>query len=233
MKLTKFILLFLFAANANAQLVINEFMPSNATSVIDAFGEYDDWVELYNYTDTVVHLNGWSITDSFGDKRKFKFKVDSVKAKGYFMVWVDNDSIQGRNHANFKLKAGGEFLMITSPAKKNVDSFFYDSIATDKSWARKPNGKGAFKVSTHTFNRANDTSSAIKPIHDQNVLIYPNPTSGLVNIENVDQDEPIKIYDIKGGNALLLIDEKQYQVKLTKGVFLLKYKSYTHRIVVE
>ncbi|MHC5173407.1 MAG: PASTA domain-containing protein [Planctomycetota bacterium] len=38
-----------------ATLVINEFMASNDTTIPDGFGEYDDWIEIYNYgTDPIV-----------------------------------------------------------------------------------------------------------------------------------------------------------------------------------
>jgi hypothetical protein len=233
MKLTKLFFFVLISMSMNAQLVINEFMPSNKTTVVDAYGEPDDWAELFNYTDTVVHLNGWAITDSFGDRRKFKFKQDSIKPKGYFIVWLDNDSIQGRNHANFKLKAGGEFLMITNPAKKTIDSFFYAAIDSNVSYARIPNGTGAFKVRSHTFNRRNDTPSPISLILDNDILIFPNPSTGIVNIENIDIKEPIRIYNLKGGNAMVLTEEKSRQIKLSSGVYILNYKSKSHRIIIE
>ena len=39
----------LFVHNIFAQIVINEFSASNFDSHLDNYGEYEDWVELYNH----------------------------------------------------------------------------------------------------------------------------------------------------------------------------------------
>ena len=47
----------------NSQVVINEYSASNFDSHLDNYGEYEDWVELYNTTNSDIDLNGWSLTD--------------------------------------------------------------------------------------------------------------------------------------------------------------------------
>ena len=37
-----------------SQLVINEFMASNSDSYFDEFGEDNDWVEIYNISNTTL-----------------------------------------------------------------------------------------------------------------------------------------------------------------------------------
>ena len=42
-----------------SDLVINELMASNNSSVADQNGEYDDWVELYNSGNIAISLAGF------------------------------------------------------------------------------------------------------------------------------------------------------------------------------
>ena len=58
-------------------LVINEFMADNETTIEDPNepGEYPDWIELYNGTDSSVTLNGMYLTDDFGEPTKWQIPV--------------------------------------------------------------------------------------------------------------------------------------------------------------
>ena len=38
-------------------IVINEFMADNGTTITDPAGEYDDWIELYNPTSNPIIFN--------------------------------------------------------------------------------------------------------------------------------------------------------------------------------
>ena len=88
-------------------LVINEFMASNSTKKADEFGEYDDWIELYNISDQTIPLFDYYITDDPDKPNKFKLPNTVLGSGEYLIIWADNDSDQGPNHANFKLKKEG------------------------------------------------------------------------------------------------------------------------------
>ncbi|MDR4989243.1 MAG: hypothetical protein RG741_10445, partial [Bacteroidales bacterium] len=57
-----FILLQHFFHASAQQLVINEMMASNATTIVDEDGDYEDWVELYNAGNEVINLFGWGLS---------------------------------------------------------------------------------------------------------------------------------------------------------------------------
>ncbi len=61
----------------NTGLVINEFMADNETTIEDPNepGEYPDWIELYNGTDTAVTLNGMYLTDDFSEPTKWQIPL--------------------------------------------------------------------------------------------------------------------------------------------------------------
>ena len=60
----KHILFLLFSVLINtlySQIVINEYSAANYESHLDNYGEYEDWIELYNTTSTDIDLNGWFV----------------------------------------------------------------------------------------------------------------------------------------------------------------------------
>ena len=50
------------AANDRPDLIINEFVATNATGLTDEEGDTSDWIELYNPGSTAVNLSGWALT---------------------------------------------------------------------------------------------------------------------------------------------------------------------------
>ena len=54
MKFTLFLIVLLSYSVANSQLLINEYSASNVDGINDAFGDKEDWIELYNTTGASV-----------------------------------------------------------------------------------------------------------------------------------------------------------------------------------
>jgi len=54
----------LFVPLAQGQVVVNEVSASNYSDQADSFGEYEDWIELFNTTGATVDLSGWYLSDS-------------------------------------------------------------------------------------------------------------------------------------------------------------------------
>ena len=47
-----------FAAVANANPVISEFMADNQSTLADEDGQYSDWIEIHNPTAAAINLSG-------------------------------------------------------------------------------------------------------------------------------------------------------------------------------
>ena len=47
-----------------AQVLINEFSCANKSVIADNFGEYEDWIELYNAGTTPIDLTGYYLSDN-------------------------------------------------------------------------------------------------------------------------------------------------------------------------
>ncbi|PLW92544.1 MAG: hypothetical protein C0592_10260 [Marinilabiliales bacterium] len=140
-----------YSITISGDVVINEFMASNSTTVSDQNGEYDDWVELYNNSSSAVSLNGYYLSDDMGDPYKYQFPDTSIAANGYLIIWTDNDTLQSGLHTGFKLSAAGEVVVLSDASKNTVDMVSFSVQTTDISHGRYPNGTGPFMDMPPTF----------------------------------------------------------------------------------
>jgi hypothetical protein len=128
-----------------APMVINELMASNSNTVADDWGAYPDWIELYNPTDGDVDLGGYYVSDDPEQPRRVALpKGLTVKAKGYLLLWADNDTDEGGSHLPFKLAKEGEAALLSGPDGALLDSVGFENAQRDWSYARFPNAVGTF-----------------------------------------------------------------------------------------
>ena len=126
---------------ANSPVIISEFMASNVASYADPQGDFDDWVELHNLSDTDVDLTGRYLSDEPENPRKWPFPNGTkIPAGGYLIVWCDEDGRAPTGlHASFKLSADGEQIYLTeTDALLNaiLDSVTYGTQSQDRSYYR-------------------------------------------------------------------------------------------------
>ena len=132
-------------------VVINELMADNDNIIADPQGDYDDWLELYNRTDSAVLLTGMYLSDKEDEPTKWAFPENTeIPANGYLIVWLDDDEDAAEGlHANFKLSKGGEVaLFVDTDANGNqvLDSVTFGEQETDVAYGRLPDGTGDFQV---------------------------------------------------------------------------------------
>ncbi|KAA3600956.1 MAG: T9SS C-terminal target domain-containing protein [Calditrichaeota bacterium] len=146
----------------NSDVVINEFMASNDTTVADQDGEFDDWIELYNTSNSPISLNGFFLTDDNNDLTQWAFPDTTIGANDFLIVWADNDSGQVGLHANFKLSAGGEDIFLVDADTNIVDEVDFGNQNNDESYGRFPDGTGDFGIMTNpTFAAPNSNLTSI------------------------------------------------------------------------
>lgn len=96
-------------------LYINEYLASG-DGFMNEFGQASDWIELHNPSliPVVIEEGNWFITDAAeGNQEKYKLPSRTIPAKGYLIIWCDNQH-QNPNaqdiHTNFALSSSGEHL---------------------------------------------------------------------------------------------------------------------------
>jgi len=227
-------------ANLNEPgVVINEFMASNSTTVTDQDGEYNDWIELYNNSDSDFDLNGLYLSDNPLNIMKWPFPDTSIKANDFLIVWADEDGSQEGLHANFKLSATGEIIYLAVSENNILDSVTFGQQTTDVTTGRYPNGTGAFVQMPPTFSDYN-TSYQIDEIINRPVMrLCPNPASEYVNIILFNMPEEqceVELWDINGriiNKEQIFTDNSTFvlNMKITeysKGIYIIKLKSKSY-----
>ncbi|TXF90269.1 T9SS type A sorting domain-containing protein [Neolewinella aurantiaca] len=167
-------------------LVVNEFMASNDTTMSDQDGDFDDWIELYNNTSESISLDGFYLSDDLGELTKWTFPAGTtIAGNGYLIIWADEDLDQDGLHADFKLSAGGETVVLSDANEALIDTITYADQETDISHGRYPNGTGDFMDMTPTFNAENSNGivgTRYTPLVGADLTLYPNPTAGMLNV---------------------------------------------------
>lgn len=198
-------------------VVINEVMSSNQTIIQDPQGEYEDWIELLNVSGREIDLSGMYLSDNENNLRKWAFSAGTTLAPGSFLViWADEDGNDAPGlHANFKLSASGESVMLVDTDKRGnviLDSVTFGTQNTDVSYGRYPDGAGVFKLlplPTPGLLNAKPTgvTDGVLPNSFSLKQNYPNPFNsgtviGFYLPENVAID--LSIYNFTGQKVVTL-----------------------------
>ncbi|MFK7936045.1 MAG: T9SS type A sorting domain-containing protein, partial [Saprospiraceae bacterium] len=191
--------------NSNSTIAINEFMASNDITIADEAGEFEDWLELYNYGTEDVFLGDKYLSDKPDNPIKWLMPEITLSAGEFILFWLDENGSEGELHANFKLSAGGEFIGIFDSDTNNnamIDGLEFGEQTTDVSFGRIPNGTGDFQTLDPTPNASNMPVS-VNNLADLNIemTLAPNPFSDFLRLE-IDNpqavDLQLKIVDVLG-----------------------------------
>ncbi len=185
-RLSQFCLLLLPAA-MQAQLVINEFSASNKTTTYDQFGNAEDWIELYNPTNTTVNLNGWYLSDDVAEPTKWAFPAVSLAPGKHLLVFASDKNITsgGYLHTSFKLtQTKNEWVVLANPSGTIVDQVqTVLHTSRDHSYGRATDGSSTWAVfSQPTPNATNNIVTpyplgyAFKPVMSQPAGFYYQPS---------------------------------------------------------
>lgn len=134
--------------NYNITLVINEVLTKNNGGLQDNDGDYNDWIEIYNYGDTDINLEGIGLSDDLDEPFKWVFPNVTIEAKSFLVVQasgkekVDEDSI----HTNFSLDKNGENIVLTDEYGKEIDSIKVPTLKENISMGRKPDGSDNYYI---------------------------------------------------------------------------------------
>ncbi len=123
--------------NTDWTLLINEIQALNSSTVSDENGEFDDWIELYNYGNIAINLNGIYVSDD--SEKPYKYQITSdlvINPNSYKLLWADEQPQQGGNHLNFKLASEGEFLGIYTNELVSIDQIQFPQQVANVSYGR-------------------------------------------------------------------------------------------------
>jgi len=132
-------------------LVINEFVASNNSSVQDPQGQYDDWIEIYNFGSDAIDIGAFYLTDDLSVPAKWRIPdgipaLTTIPPHGYLLIWADNDTAYSGLHANFRLSGGGEEIgLFDTDGSTLIDSVIFLDQTTDISYGRYPDANDVWR----------------------------------------------------------------------------------------
>lgn len=130
-----------------AQVVVNEVNTSNMNGLADAFGEREDWVELYNTTAAPVDLSGWYLSNKVNNPMKWAFPAGAVIGPNGYMVVIcsKRNTVNGSQyHTNFNLEqTSNDHVVLSDPGGTIVDDVVLNSMLTQLEHSRGRSTDGA------------------------------------------------------------------------------------------
>ena len=186
---------------AKLDIVINEVMTANFSTVTNAAGYLCDWVELKNVGSSPADLSGCYLSDDPDDRSLFR--IDNlILQPGDTALILCSGAEAAPGEASFSMKKSGCTLMLTGPAGNILTQLDVPALEDDRSWALNPDGTYA----------ATNQSTPGHPNTEQGRLAYlasrPAPTG------------PLLISEVMPSNASYLVqaDGKCYDwVELING----------------
>lgn len=149
---------------------INEVSAANGIHVNEYF-KRNDWVELYNTTDTPIDIAGMYLSDN--EKKPLKYQISkgdsqaatTIPAHGYLIVWCDKLDSQEQLHAPFKLDAEGGSVLLTAADESWSDRLDYTVHQADQTVGRYPDGgHDVFVMNVPTIAQSNISTSYLVPV---------------------------------------------------------------------
>ncbi len=136
-------------SGADVGVFINEVMASNSTTIMDEYGVYSDWIELYNSNGAEFDLSGFGLSDDTGRPMRWTFPEGTkIPGKGFLLVFCSGQTtVDDQLHASFSLRAYEESAVLCAPNGRIVDSVDFLRQQNDRSIARQPDGTGDFEES--------------------------------------------------------------------------------------
>ena len=201
-------------------VMINELLAINDAVNSDEYGEFDDWLELYNHGTDTVYLDNHYLTDDPDNFTKWRFPESSlaIAPNEYLIVWCDDDDEQGSIHTNFKLSGNGEFIAFTNPDGETViDSLTFAEQIADISYGRYPDGSEIWQLMNPTpgITNTQELRSNVNLIIPSQYTVYQNYPNPFNPVTTLRYDLPenglvnITIYDMLGREVKTLINQTQ------------------------
>jgi hypothetical protein len=204
-QLIVFILLFIFYPGYT-QVIISEFQSVNDFTICDEWGDYDDWIELYNPYDDPVDIGGMVLRNSGHIWGIPTGDTSTLLSPGsYFFIWADHEEEEGLFHANFRLSTSETLIICESDSNTIIDSLRIPEIPDDYSYGICPGGEWRIFSDPSPMEANNCESSINQIISISDIIIFPKITRDQIYIEipdNTKRRMDVKLISITGNIIL-------------------------------
>jgi len=235
-------------------LYLNEVSGAVQNEYMDEFGEYDDWLELYNDSENEVNFGGLYLTDDLKDPTLMRVRQNSpdstlIQPGGYKVLFADGTPEQGVLHMDFRISANGEELglvQLLGLDTVRLDQVIFGEFSSGNSYSRITDGGLLWAQQAPTPAYSNQSSSVISQENIQ-VTVYPNPASDFIHIrleKDTGKETAIQVVNILGQvdrlSSVIYTESRQLismdVTHLEPGIYLVKVNTggelSVHRIII-
>lgn len=222
---------------AHYTLAINEFMASNGNIISDEYGDYDDWVELYNYGVDPMQLSGLYLSDRINNPSKWQLPDYTMQPGEYLLIWADGETHQGMFHASFSLSIDGEDLILSASDGTDgyitIDELTFGVQQRNISFGRYPDANGPMGFMAPTPGSTNTSlisSNRNYQYFSDAYRLFPNPVNESLNIEalgDTDIIDRVEIISVSGKQCLFIeyeVPDKNVCIPVTalpQGIYII------------
>jgi gliding motility-associated-like protein len=167
----------IFPFISKAQVVINEYSCSNVSYVQDNFGNYEDWIELYNPSTSAANIGGYWLSDNKNKVQKWQFPAGTtIAAQSHLLIWASSiNNLTQPFHTNFSLKQCDPEAVLFSDASGTI----IDSLTLKRT------------QQNHSRGRTSDGSNLWS--------VFLTPTPGVTNANAFKEYEPLVTFNLAPG----------------------------------
>lgn len=122
-------------------MIINEVMSSNQTTIADEDGEFPDWIELFNNADSAINLQGYGISDDSLNLQKWLLPGINLSPDKHLLLFASGKDRAGSiNHWETVIREGD--LWKYQIGNASIPSNWIDLSYDDLTWNEGPSGFG-------------------------------------------------------------------------------------------
>lgn len=193
------------------QVVINEYSAANLATILDNYGNNEDWIELYNTSASTVNIGGFYLSDNPSDSLKWQFPENvTIAGHGFLKIWASgrNEVLAGNYHTNFKFtqtKDTPDHIIFSNAFGEKIEDIVIQITRKEHSRGRTSNGADSWSIfASPTPGSSNDVAIAYqnyaaKPVMDLSAGFYVG--SQMVSISTTEPNSEIR-YTIDGSEPI-------------------------------
>jgi gliding motility-associated-like protein len=193
---TSFFLFIISLSSIKAQVLINEFSCANENIIADNYGEYEDWIELYNSGSVAIDLTGYYLSDSKNNPTKWPIPSGILNPGAFRIFFASGRNIVGGgfSHTNFKLtQTANEEVVFADPTGTIVDSITIRPNLLNHSNGRTSNGGATWGVFTSPTPNAANSGAFLGYSQKPSFSLSPGFYSGVQSLSMTTPDPTCSI----------------------------------------
>ncbi|WP_404987508.1 CotH kinase family protein [Clostridium culturomicium] len=157
-------------------LYINEVLTDNIGGLRDEEGDYNDWIEIYNYGEAAINLEGYGLTDDLDEPFKWNFENMIIEPGEYLVIRATGKDRQASKeyiHTNFSLSKEGETLQLTHKDSEAIDTISIPKLDQNISVGRKNSSDNTIAILNKATPGQGNYVSVLKNVIQEQPLEMP------------------------------------------------------------